>query len=179
MDSSLTELAAGYKRRYGTAVLSREGLRGLYGRYVKGRGASILDAAAATAALNVLAFGDQIDTGAITPQMQEAYRLAFSILATRMTLAERLIELGDSSDDVRRGFLNSLKGKYFEVIVKDRFNAGLTTGDLVPGLGQTAQLATDPTQPGWDLRIVNADGSTNELLQLKPLTLSGLSEMLS
>ena len=167
MDSSLTELAAGYKRRYGTAVLSREGLRGLYGRYVKGREASILDAAAATAALNVLAFGDQIDTGAITPQMQEAYRLAFSILATRMTLAERLIELGDSSDDVRRGFLNSLKGKYFEVIVKDRFNAGLTTGDLVPGLGQTAQLATDPTQPGWDLRIVNADGSTNELLQLK------------
>jgi hypothetical protein len=142
-------------------------LRQLYARYVKGREASVLDAAAATAALDVLAFGDQVDTGAITPQMDEAYRLAFSNVATRMTLGERFAELGDSSEDARRGFLSSLKGKYFEVIVKDRFNDGLSTGDLVPGPGQTAQLATDPTQPGWDLRIVNADGSTDELLQLK------------
>ena len=167
MDSSLADLAAEYSMLYGTAVQSNERLSELHDRYVKGREASILDAVAATAALHVLAFSDQVDADAITPQMEEAFRLAFSNVSVRMTLADRFAELGDSSEEVQRGFLNLLKGKYFEVIVKDKFNAGLSTGDLVPGPGQTAQLAPDPTQPGWDLRILNADGSTDEHLQLK------------
>ncbi len=144
-----------------------EELRQLYDRYVEERESSILDAAAAIAALDVLVFGDQVDTGAITSQMEEAYRLAFSNVATQTTLVEKLAKVGADSEDKQRGFLNLLKGKYFEVKVKDRFNDGLNTGDLVPGPGQTAQLAADPTQPGWDLKILNADGSTDELLQLK------------
>ena len=167
MDSSLADLAAEYSMRYGTAVQSNERLSELHDRYVKGREASILHAAAATAALDVLAFSDQVDTDAITPQMEEAFRLAFSNVAVRTTLSERFAELGDSPEEVQRGFLNALKGKYFEVIVKDRFKSGLSTGDLIPGPGQTAQLASDPTQPGWDLRILNADGSADEQLQLK------------
>ena len=167
MDSPLTDLAARYSRQYGTAARSNEGLRQLYNRYVKERESSILDAAAATTALDVMAFGDQVDTGAITPQMEEAFRLAASDVASRMTLAERLAQLGDSSEDGRRGFLSLLKGKYFEVVARDRLNAGQRVGDVILGPGQTAQLAIGPTQPGWDLGIINADGSTDELLQLK------------
>jgi hypothetical protein len=167
MNSSLAGVADGYLRKYGTVAQADERLRELYSRYIKEREASILDAVAATAALNVLAFGDQVDTDAITPQMEEAFRLAFSNVAVNMTLAERFAELGDSSEEARRGFLSALKGKYFEVIVRDNFNAGISTGDLIPGPGQTAQLAQDPTQPGWDLRIFNCDGALDEALQLK------------
>ena len=88
MNSPLTDLAARYSRQYGTAAYSDEGLRQLYNRYVKERESSILDAAAATAALDVMAFGDQVDTGAITPQMEEAFRLTASNVASRMTLVE-------------------------------------------------------------------------------------------
>ena len=167
MDTPLTDLAARYSRQYGADAHSNEGMRQLYNRYVKERDSSILDAAAATAALDVLVFGDQIDTGAITPQMEGAFGLAASNVASRMTLAERLAELGDSSENERRGFLNLLKGKLFEVTVHDRLNDGQRVGDLVLSVGQRAELAPDPTNPGWDLRIANLDGSTNELLQLK------------
>ena len=37
--------------------------------------------------------------------------------------------------------------------------------ELLPG--QVARLAESPTQPGWDLRIENEDGSVAELIQLK------------
>ena len=167
MDSSLTDLAARYSWQYGADAHSNEGLRQLYNRYVKGRESSILDAVAATAALDVLAFGDQVDTGAITPQLEEAYRLAARNVASQKTLAERLAELGDSSEEERRGFLGLLKGKYFEVVTRDRLNAEQRVGDVILGPGQRAELAPDPTQAGWDLRIVNPDGSTDELLQLK------------
>ena len=166
MDSSLTEIAAGYSRQHSGGAHS-SGLRQLYDRYVKERESSILDAAAATAAFDVLVSGDQIDTGAITPQMEEAFRLAAPDVASRMTLAERYAELGDSSEEARRGFLGLLKGKYFEVVVRDRLNAGQTVGDLILGPGQRAQLAADPTQAGWDLMIFDPDGSINEPLQLK------------
>lgn len=167
MDSPLNDLAAHYSRQYGEDARSIKGIRQLYDRYVKERESSILDAAAATAALDVLVFGDQIDTGAITPQLEEAFRLAASDVAFRMSLAERLAELGDSSEEARRGFLGLLKGKYFEVLVRDKLNAGQRVGDVILGPGQRAELASDPTQPGHDLRILNADDSTDELLQLK------------
>ena len=169
MSSPVADLAARYRQKHAPTLPSSEELHQLYDRYVEERENSILDAAAATAVLDVLVFGDQVDTGAITPQMEEAYRLAFSTVATRTTLVERLAELSNESEDARRGFLSSLKGKYFEVLVKDRFNDGLTTGDLVPGPGQT-ELAADPTQPGWDMVILNANDSTYELLQLKATT---------
>ena len=49
----------------------------------------------------------------------------------------------------------------------DRLNAGERVGELELQPGQTALLAESPTQPGWDLRIENEDGSIDELLQLK------------
>ena len=53
------------------------------------------------------------------------------------------------------------------MLVRDRLNAGERLGELELQPGQTAHLAESSTQPGWDLRIENEDGSVDELLQLK------------
>ena len=65
------------------------------------------------------------------------------------------------------GFIGGVKGKYFEVLVEDRLNAGATLGDLRLGPGQIARLASSPFQPGWDLEIVGRSGRSLEQIQLK------------
>jgi hypothetical protein len=65
--------------------------------------------------------------------------------------------------------VNGVKGKYFEVLVRNRLNDGKQLGDIGPlSDGQEAVLAESATQPGWDLKIVNeSDESLVEELQLK------------
>ena len=65
------------------------------------------------------------------------------------------------------GFIGGVKGKYFEVLVADRLNAGATLGDLRLGPGQMARLASSPFQPGWDLEILGRSGRSLEQIQLK------------
>ena len=65
------------------------------------------------------------------------------------------------------GALSTIKGKYFEVLLRDRLNAGERLGELQLEHGQEARLAESSTQPGWDLQIVNEDGSVAEEIQLK------------
>lgn len=65
------------------------------------------------------------------------------------------------------GFIGGVKGKYFEVLVADRLNAGATLGDLRLGPGQVARLASSPFQPGWDLEILGHSGRSLEQIQLK------------
>ena len=78
-----------------------------------------------------------------------------------------LESLAGASDERLDGLANGVKGKYFEMLVCDRLNAGERLGELRLDPGQTAHLAESSTQPGWDLRIENEDGSLDELLQLK------------
>ena len=66
-----------------------------------------------------------------------------------------------------KGFLSAWKGKYFEVLVRDELNAGEWVGDIHLEPGQTALLAESAIQPGWDLQIINSDGSVAQELQLK------------
>ena len=73
---------------------------------------------------------------------------------------------GRSSGEIE-GFVNGVKGKYFEVLVRDRLNSGETIGELQLEPGQIAQLADSPTQAGWDLEIVDRNGNTVEQIQLK------------
>lgn len=75
--------------------------------------------------------------------------------------------VGSYSDDQWMGIVNSAKGKYFEYLVVDELNAGGTVGDLTLPDGYSAHLASSMTQPGWDMRIVDEQGGTAELLQLK------------
>ncbi|ACV57082.1 conserved hypothetical protein [Alicyclobacillus acidocaldarius subsp. acidocaldarius DSM 446] len=100
-----------------------------------------------------------MDPSVLTPEMTEAFHLQYPHL---------------TFDDLRRmspaelqGVVNGWSGKLFEVMVRDMLNKGEWVGDIHLQPGQHAVLADSPTQPGWDIRIVNADGSTDELLQLK------------
>ena len=97
-----------------------------------------------------------------TPQILEAFRLQYPNV-----VSAGLDSLRGASDERLDGLAKGVKGKYFEVLVRDRLRAGERLGELQLEPGQRVELALSPTQPGWDLRIENVDGSTDELLQLK------------
>ncbi len=93
------------------------------------------------------------------PQLLEAFRLQYPNVDPSSLLGRSAKELG--------GFANGVKGKYFEVLVRDELNAGETVGELKWEAGQVARLAESPTQPGWDLEIIDRHGETVEQIQLK------------
>jgi hypothetical protein len=123
------------------------------------RNARLIDAVSCAAAIGALSADDEVKLSLVTPAMKEAFQLAFPNTP--------LESLSDRSPEEISGFINAWKGKYFEVLVRDRLNAGEWVGDIHLEHGQTAELAADVSQPGWDLRIVNADGSLAEAIQLK------------
>ena len=101
----------------------------------------------------------RLEAQALTPQMQEAWKLAY--------LNQPLTSLADYSPEQIAGFMNGWKGKYLEVLVRDQLNCGHWIGDLHLGLGETAHLATHINQPGWDLIITDAHGDILQELQIK------------
>ncbi len=165
MGSPLADLAKEYKERYGSEAQSTSELRQLYQRYTKEREDSLLDAAAATTSLNAILFSDQIDFDAITPQMENAFDLAYP----NTDMHRRLEELSDLSPESREasGFIDNWRGKFFEVILRDSGNTGGQIGGLQLGIGQTIELQPDLNHPGTDLQIVNADGTVADELQAK------------
>lgn len=165
MGAPLDDLAAGYEVQYGEGVRSASRLRELYRRYAHRAEASLVDTVAATAAVNALFLSDQIDVGAVTSQMQEAWRLAFP----SADMVERLEALNglDVGHPEVAGVLGNWKGKLFEVMVRDRLNDGSQIGGITLGEGQRAALAEAQNQPGWDIEILNQDGSVDEVLQTK------------
>ena len=168
MDSHLETLAAEYRRRYRiNEKTGRQKLNDLYKSFVKEREGSLLDIAAEVIAVEMLFNQDRVHYESITPQLEEAHNLASSRQSETMTLAERFEQLSSESDEEREGFFNHLKGKLFEVRVRDQLNSGGRVGDLQLGPGQYAELASNPTNPGVDMFIRNVDGTTAEQLQLK------------
>jgi hypothetical protein len=159
MDNRLVQLASQYRSQYKGEASLKEGLHQLYNQYVKKRQQVLLEAAAAAGAVHALFFADRIDTSQITPQMEEAFRLAFPNLEI-----ESLI---DYSPDQLRGVVSAWKGKYFEVLIRDKLNQGEWVGDLHLEPGQVAVLADSPSQAGWDLQILNPEGSVVQELQAK------------
>ena len=172
MGSPIADLAGAYRVRYGEAVSSAVRLRDLYSNYVRLREDTLIDAAAASLAIDALFFADQIDLGSITPQMREAFARAFPSqdLAERL---EELVELGPDSNEVT-GFLANWKGIYHEVLVRDRLNDGQQVGRVVLKESQRAVLPEQVNQPGLDLRILNADGTEDLVLQAKATNDIGL-----
>ena len=120
------------------------------------------------------------------PQFLEAFGLQYPNEYPNITLGslrdaspERLQDLandvaahvhkltdGGASPERLQGLVNGVKGKYFEVLVCDRLNAGERLGELQLQPGQSARLAESSTQREWDIQIVNEDGPI-ESLQLK------------
>ena len=159
MDDKLSSLANQYRNNRVPDQSVRDTIVELYQHYVKKREQALIDAAAAATAVSALFLTDQIDMSQVTPQMAEAFSLAYPNVD--------LASLAGRSPDEIEGFLSAWKGKYFEVLVRDELNAGEWVGDIHLELGQTALLAESATQPGWDLQIINSDGSIAQELQLK------------
>lgn len=133
--------------------------------YRERREQTLLDAAAASLSIHSIFGADAIDFDAVTPQMKKSFELAFP----SSDLDETLGDMASNASDTQMisGFMNAWRGKHFEVIVRDRLNAGEHVGELTLSSGQTAVLANELSQPGWDLQIINDSGDSISELQLK------------
>ena len=180
MDRNLKALADLYADKYRRDNLSEDQLKALADLYAKKHGRdnlsmdqpinmyesgdldhqqSLLSAAASTMAVNGLFLSDKINESAITPQMQEAFDLAFPNL--------EIAQLEKYDAVALTGIISSWKGKLFEIELRERLNSGESIGEIQLGAGQRAELAVDPSQPGWDIQILNADGTVDQVLQAK------------
>ena len=133
-----------------------EQVRRLRARYVKKREEALLDAAAATVALQAYVTDAAGGIDRFDPQMREAFTRA---LPSR-DFESPVRELADSgiSGAEHIGLMSTWKGTYFEILIRDELNAGNYVGDVYLLPGQQAVLADSSSQPAWYLRIVDADG---------------------
>ncbi len=148
-----------YDKYRHTETPLRQSFDKLAKQYVEGRNKTFYEAAACSAAIAGLNLESGFNPDSLSPELSESFRLAFPNL--------NINDVANYSGDQLEGLLQPWKGKLFEVSVRDRLNAGEWVGDYQLQTGQHAELATSATQPGWDLQIVNSDGSIAELVQLK------------
>lgn len=165
MDDTLNSLVVKYQSRYADNIRSPEALHQLHSHYVQRRESTLLDAAAAAFALDSIFFADEIEFDAITPQMREAFDRAYPN-DDLVTFLEGLRGLERESAQAL-GHLSAWKGVYHEVLIQDRLNDGKQVGNVILGEGQWAALPEDLSQPGFDLQILNPDGTADVVLQAK------------
>ena len=151
--SELAALADRYPQQDRAAVLA------LAERYRRRNEREILELAAIAADVSL----DDVTTLSLEPDANPQLVQAFESQYPNVD-PESLV--GRSSEELD-GFVNGVKGKYFEVLVRDKLNSGETLGELKLGPGQEAVLAQSPTQRGWDLEIIDHHGETVEQIQLK------------
>lgn len=96
--------------------------------------------------------------GDVSADVVRAYELAYPDQAAREGFAQAVSGL---STNELLGFTNGVKGKLFEMDLVDHMN----DGNLPDGL--QAELAASANQPGWDLRVVDAEGQVVDLIQAK------------
>ncbi len=106
---------------------------------------------------------DSLLRSALDPRDNQLLRRAFELQYPQVNIDS----LRGMSAQSLEGYVNGVKGKYFEVLVEDKLNAGESIGGVKLAAGQTARLAESSTQPGWDLRIESETGEVAEELQLK------------
>ena len=146
-----------------TPPRNRNDLVGLASRYQARQESEILEVAAIAADVSLDSFANLGLEPEANPLLYEAFQLQNPNVDIE--------SLAGASDERLEGFVNSVKGKFFEVLVAERLNRGESVGELTLGPGQIARLAESPTQEGWDLGFYNAeDGSLVDVLQLKATT---------
>jgi hypothetical protein len=153
MNPKITYLKSSYESFRGRDV------NDLYKHYVQKREKALLDSIAAATAINGIFFSDYIDYDKITPEMADAFQTSFPNL--------ELSDLSKMSEDQLEGIISNWKGKLFEFNVRDNLNAGEMVGDIQLEEGQFAVVADSLNQPGWDLQILNTDGTIARDLQAK------------
>ncbi len=137
----------------------RQSLLGLAAEYRRRNEREVLELGALAAdvsADDVLNLGLEPESN---PQLVEAFGMQYPNV--------RIESLRGASEQRLTGLAQGVKGKYFEVLARDRLNDGESVGELSLEPGQVARLAESPTQQGWDVEIVNQDGTLDEALQLK------------
>lgn len=157
MNDKIYRLYQKYNRGFSSGEIASK-VRSLH-KLLQNRFESILDAAAAAGSVQALFLSDKIDLSKVTPQMEEAFRLQFPHM--------RLSDLESYSPEDLQHILNAWKGKLFEVIVRDKLNAGEWVGDLHLLPGEVAVIAESPTNAGWDIAIMDSSGNVSTFLNAK------------
>lgn len=131
----------------------------LVGEYRRRHDREILDLAASAAEVAV---NDLMNLG-LEPEINSQIGEAFALQYPNMNLEA----IAGATEEQLQGWANGVKGKYFEILVAEKLNAGESIGDLRLEPGQVARLADSPNQPGWDLEILDREGVVAEQIQIK------------
>ena len=153
MINNLEELKLKYSHNLSKDKIKQE-IRYIYDKYIKRKQDTILDIISITTALSIEILQERIN-----PQILEAIKLQYPNLDIE--------NFSYYSSEQLQGIVNGVKGKYFEILVRDKLNSGERIGNLLLEENQKAILAESSTQPGWDLQIVDSNGKVIEFLQLK------------
>lgn len=159
---ALRDTAQDYRARFEWSAPSFDPaaeLRTLAGKLAREGVARLTDALALFAVLSPTNTDATLDLANLPPQALEAFQAAYPNVD--------LQSLDGVSAEGLTGYLNAWQGKLFEVSVRDQLNAGESVGPWALAAGQKAELAQLSNQPGWDLVILNADGTTADVIQLK------------
>lgn len=89
----------------------------------------------------------------IPSEIQAAYAAAYPLQAQEWTLANLINSM---NDEHLAGLVAGIKGKLFEMRYVDYLPDGFH-----------AALAESATNPGWDIKILDADGNVNDVLHMK------------
>jgi len=100
-----------------------------------------------------------LNDGGLPEDVIAAFEKAYPNLSAETPLGD--IFNSSMSDEQLGGYVSGIKGKLFEMRYADYLNDG-----KLPD-GYFAELASSPTQPGWDIQITGPDGDVAELIQAK------------
>ncbi len=140
---ALVALSKAYQRRYQREILE-------------------LSAIAAEGVQNVWNLGLEPE---LDPQVWEAFQLQYPNETTD-SLRESIASSVNPEGTID-GWERGIRGKYFEILVRDELKAGESVGDIKLGPGEDVVLAENPTEDGWDLNIVYEDGNSIRKVSLK------------
>ena len=110
--------------------------------------------------LSGLTAGEMFVRG-VPNEVQEAFEKAYPNLSSEQSFLDTWSGFEDYES--RLGFISAIKGKLFEIMYVEHLNENLESG-------YSAAMALDPTQQGWDIKIIGPDQEITELLQLKATT---------
>ena len=153
-------------QRYGSrsAADARRSVDEIADRYVaRARGIGyvpLVGAATASGLMGVLLLARNdagvIDESKLPGELVEAFKMQYPNVYEAGGL-------GALTPESAEGYLNGWSGKYTEILARDTLNSGGSIGGVSLNAGETAVLATDPTQAQWDMMIE----PTGRLLQIK------------
>ena len=142
-NDSLMELNEDYQRRYHREILD-------------------LAAIAAEGVQNAWDLGLEPD---LDPQVWEAFQLQYP--NKTIDFLRDSIATSANPEGTIQGWERGIRGKYFEVLVRDELRAGESVGDINLGPGEDAILAESSTEKGWDINIIDEDGNSIRKVSLK------------